>query len=156
MKPQRIPASHATSSLVVLVLTLGATACSPAAMQAFSEGVADVAAAKAASTKLMVFGGPGHDTYLGCLTCSANSSDSVLNEYSSYGNPYSSTSLFNSYSQFGSPYSDYSACNPMASDPPVVVDDDGTFYGRLTVNTYHPQALRSEETVTWLEHSVCP
>ncbi len=87
----------------------------------------------------MLFGGPGHRVYLGCLNCSEYATDSVLNRYGSSGSPYSFESIFNQYSDYGSPYSDYSACNPYANDPPVIVDHDGQFYGRLTLNVYHPQ-----------------
>lgn len=102
----------------------------------------------------MIFGGPGHDTYLGCLSCPEYSGDSVFNEYGSHGNPYGAASIHNSYSQFGSPYSPYSACNPYASDPPVIVDGDGDFYGRLTLNRSHPDATRNGEILAWLA-AVC-
>ncbi len=105
--------------------------------------------------KLMVFGGPSHGTYLGCLSCSEYAGDSIFNEYSPYGSEYSSTSIFNDYSQYGSPYSMYSACNPYASDPPVVVDQAGGYYGRLTVNPYNSEAFGSPEILRWLEVVAC-
>lgn len=98
----------------------------------------------------MIFGGEGHKTYLGCLSCSQYATDSVFNEYGSYGSRYSATSLLNAYSEFGSKYSTYSACNPYAADPPVIVDGAGNFYGRLTVNQYHPQVTRNSRFVAWI------
>jgi hypothetical protein len=62
-----------------------------------------------------------------------------LNAYGSYGSAYSSTSIFNHFSDYGSAYSSYGACNPYAADPPVIVDNAGNYYGRLTLNQYHPQ-----------------
>lgn len=106
------------------------------------------------SVKLMLFGGPGHETYLGCLNCSNYASDSVLNEFGSHGSRYSSESIFNPYGQFGSRYSQYSACNPYASDPPVIVDERGNVYGRLTVNRFHLQAVQDPDLVAWIE-AVC-
>jgi hypothetical protein len=92
----------------------------------------------ATAAKLMIFGGDGHRTYLGCLNCSEYAADSVHNQYGTHGSPYNSESILNHYSQFGSPYSTESACNTYASDPPVIVDGNGRYYGRLTLNQYHP------------------
>jgi len=126
------------SLILALVLPLLLGACSAASAGAFAEGMAQGMAAASSpgfgtSSNLQIFGGPNHDTYLGCLTCSEYNSDSVFNSYGSYGSSYSSQSIHNSYSQFGSPYSQYSACNSMASDPPVVVSETGDYYGRLTL-----------------------
>ena len=123
------------------------------AMQAFAAGAAS-AAPTLRPTKLMVFGGEGHKTYLGCLNCGEYASDSIANQYGSYGSRYSITSMANSYGEFGSKYSTYSACNPYAADPPVIVDANGDFYGRLTSNAYNYQRVRDEEVLAWLT-AVC-
>jgi len=91
---------------------------------------------------MMIFGGLGHKTYLGCLSCPEYSTDSVFNEFGSFGTAYGPQSIFNSYSEYGSTFSTYSPCNSYATDPPVVVDEEGTFYGRLTVNRYNPQGIK--------------
>ena len=49
---------------------------------------------------LMIFGGDDHDVYLGKLNASEYDSESIWNEYGSYGNSYSSTSIWNEYSSF--------------------------------------------------------
>ena len=103
---------------------------------------------------MMVFGGPGNQTYLGCLSCNEYESDSIANQYGTYGSKYSADSLLNPYGNFGSKYSSYGACNPYASDPPVVVDSQGNFYGRLTVNLYHPQRMQ-DEAVRVLLSAIC-
>jgi len=107
-----------------------------------------------ASTALLLFGGLNHKTFLGCLNCSEYSADSVLNPYGHYGSPYSSQSIFNKYSQYGSRYSPYGACNPYATDPPVIVDNDGNYYGRLTLNKYHRQIGIGTKLLGWLA-SIC-
>jgi hypothetical protein len=89
--------------------------------------------------KIMICGGDGHKTYLGCLNCSELAADSVKNQFGQHGSPYSSESLFNHFSQFGSLYSTWSACNPYATNPPVIVDGSGKFYGRLTLNTFNSE-----------------
>lgn len=106
------------------------------------------------SQKIMVFGGTDHKTYLGCLSCSEYSSESVFNQYGNYGSAYSNTSITNPYSQFGSQYSATGACNPYASDPPAVVDQLGDFLGYLTLNEYKSGAITNPNILAWL-HRVC-
>lgn len=89
--------------------------------------------------KLMLFGGEGHKVYLGCLNCDTYAVDSISNEYGPHGSRYAQESIFNRYGEYGSPYSDKSACNRYANDPPVIVDRTGAYYGRLTLNPYHPE-----------------
>ena len=72
---------------------------------------------------LHIYGGDNHDVYLGCLTSSPYDSKSIWNEYGTYGNEYSSYSPWNEY----------------ASNPPVIVDKEGKFYGYFTVNKYKSQ-----------------
>lgn len=86
---------------------------------------------------LYLYGGSGHDVYLGCLNCDAYSLKSVWNENGTFGSQYSHTSIWNSYCIYGSEYSSYSPFNSYASYPPVIVDADGNFYGYFTVNESH-------------------
>lgn len=132
---------------LLLIAGFWAAACSPAFLQGVSQGLAGTAPS---TTKLMVFGGEGHRTYLGCLSCSKYDAESVFNEYGSHGSQYSAESIMNPYSDFGSPYSATSACNPNASDPPVIVDGNGAYYGRLTVNAYRSDGPPSQELRAWL------
>jgi hypothetical protein len=152
-----------TGSLLVCLVFAAVTiiGCSPAARQRAAT-IATAAASGAAgasssqySYKLMIFGGLDHKSYLGCLNCNEYVSDSVFNSYGSYGSPYSSQSIWNQYTQFGSAYSTYSVCNPNALDPPVIVDQDGKYYGRLTANHYHPQLGIGAKYVAWLTETVC-
>ena len=70
------------------------------------------------SQTLYIYGGEDHDVFLGKLNASKYDSKSIWNEYGTYGSAYSSYSPFNSY----------------ASYPPVIVDEEGNFYGYFTVN----------------------
>jgi hypothetical protein len=136
-------------------------ACSPAARQRAATIVTAAASGAAGASsqqysgKLMIFGGIDHKTYLGCLSCNEYATDSVFNSYGSHGSAYSSQSIWNHYSEFGSAYSTYSACNAYASDPPVIVDHNGNYYGRLTVNEYHPQRAAGAKYYAWLTEKVC-
>ena len=85
---------------------------------------------------LHIYGGKNHDVYLGCLTCNDYSSESIWNEYSKYGNEYNSNSIWNEYGTYGNEYSQYSPWNKYGSNPPVIVDKDGNFYGYFTRNEY--------------------
>lgn len=77
----------------------------------------------------MLFGGEGHKTYLGCLNCNEFASDSVMNEVGRHGSTVHSDSIFDRVGRFGSVVSQDSACNIAASDPPVIVDGQGRFFG---------------------------
>ena len=120
--------------VLLCLVTAPAIGCSSALLQGVAQGLAASSPASA-GVKLMVFGGPGHKTYLGCLSCSSYSSESLFNSYGTYGSEYSGTSILNAYSEYGSLCGGYSACNPYASDPPVIVDGSGRYYGRFTVSS---------------------
>jgi len=85
--------------------------------------------------EILIFGGDSNKEFLGCLTCNEMAGNSVWNEMSTYGwkNGYGK---WNPYGQFKNPYSNYSACNEYTSNSPVLVDRNGKFFGRLTMNSY--------------------
>jgi hypothetical protein len=138
-------------SLAVLT-TSGAMGCATGYWTGLGELLAGASRAST-NHKIMLFGGPGHKTYLGCLSCSEYASESVLNQYGRYGSAYQSESIFNRFGSFGSRYSQYSPCNPYASDPPVIVDENGQYYGRLTVNAYRSDAAKGN-VLAWIR-AVC-
>jgi hypothetical protein len=139
-----------------LILLAG---CSPAARSRFGAAMqgaaAGASAAPRSTSKVMIFGGEDHRTYLGCLNCSEYATDSIFNSYGSHGSRYATESVWNHYSEFGSAYSNEGACNPYANDPPVMVNSDGSFYGRLTLNVYHSQFGIGAKYHDWLEQTVC-
>ena len=108
-----------------------------------------------AENKILIYGGADHDVYLGCLNCSALSSESVHNGLSPYGNPLNSESIFNTMGEYGSPLSSYSACNELASTPPMVLDSEGNIVGFLTLNVMRHGAITDENVVAWLKYKVC-
>jgi len=97
-----------------------------------------------AGQKIMIFGGDDHKTYLGCLSCSEYAEDSVLNRYGPNGSKYEDNSIFNRYGVYGGRYGDYSPCNQYSADPPVIVDANGAYYGRLSIGIGQdvPSAVR--------------
>ena len=144
---------------ICLLLGIFLLGCSPAARRnvaAVAAGAAQGAAGGTSETaKLMIFGGDDHKVYLGCLNCSQYVTDSIFNQFGTSGSPYSSESIWNHFSQYGSAYSSYGACNPYASDPPVIVDSGGRFYGRLTLNEYSKELGIGAKFYPWLKGTVC-
>ena len=96
--------------------------------------------------KLMLFGGHNNKVYLGCLSNSEYATDSIFNEYGLHGSTYAVNGIWNTISIYGSDYSQYSPWNSYASDPPVIVDQEGNFYGYFTVNEFFPNRTR----VDWI------
>ena len=104
--------------------------------------------------ELQIFGGSGHDEFLGCLTCSEFSSDSICNEFGSYGNEFSSSGMFNEFAGFGNEFSAKSPWNEFSTsnEIPVLVDKDGKFYGYFTINEYRSDAVEfSGEMKKWFD-----
>lgn len=91
---------------------------------------------------LLLFGGDGHKTFLGCLNCGKYDSGSICNKYGDQGSKYNGDSIWNKYGNYGSKYSNQSPWNKYASEPPAIVDKEGNFYGYLTANSYNPKRTR--------------
>lgn len=113
------PSTEIMKILAILASLSVCNACSSAARSNLGDAVAVPVANNIPQVKLMIVGGEGHKTYLGCLSCSEYATDSVFNQYGNYGSRYAIDSVWNHYSDFGSRYSNYGACNPYANDPPV-------------------------------------
>lgn len=112
-----------------------------------------VASAVAHSTELLLFAGPSHDVFIGCLNCGKHDSSSVCNKYADYGSKYSDKSIWNKYADYGSKYSDKSPWNKYASNPPVIVDRAGGFYGHFTANKYQNKRTEIEVLVALTNNS---
>jgi len=108
-----------------------------------------------AQAELLLFGGPNNDVFLGCLTCSEFDRSSVHNEFGDFGSRFSRVSIWNSFGDYGGSFSRYSPCNRFASNPPVVVDRDGGFYGYLTLNSTKAGRITDRAVLDWLENEVC-
>ena len=96
-----------------------------------------------AQSDLLIFGGPDHDHFLGCLVCNPLSAASICNSLGPYGNEFSSTGMFNEFSTFGNNFSLSSPWNAfsLSKSVPVVVDREGHFYGYFTINDARPDAV---------------
>ncbi|WP_312296585.1 hypothetical protein [Chryseobacterium sp.] len=101
---------------------------------------------------LHLYGGADQDQYLGCLNCDNFDKNSIWNKFSDYGNVYSSKSIWNTYGNYGSSYSTYSPWNAYASYPPAIVDQDGNFFGFLTLNPYKSERSELELAMILCKH----
>ncbi len=70
--------------------------------------------------------------YLGRLGPSYMS-DSIFNSSSLYSSTYSSNSIFNTSSKYGNSYSSASVFNDGASNPPIILSEDGEVLGKLSI-----------------------
>jgi hypothetical protein len=89
----------------------------------------------ASAQEILIFGGDNNKDFLGCLSCNEMAGNSVWNEMSQYGwnNGFGK---WNPFGPYKNPFSSYSACNEFTSNGPVLVDRNGKFYGRLTMNEF--------------------
>jgi len=90
-------------------------------------------------SELLLFGGRGHDVFLGCLNCGEFDSASVWNEFGTHGSTFSDVSIWNKFGTYGSEFSDESPWNRFGQNPPVIVDRSGGFYGYFTANRFFPK-----------------
>jgi hypothetical protein len=111
----------------------------------------------AADTVLYVFGGDGHKTFLGCLSCDSSHAKSVWNELSYFGFR-NGLGVWNEFSEFVSASSTHSMCNEFATDPPVIVDDQGKVQGRVSINEFAPGSIcgaTGDEQLCEEVHTLC-
>lgn len=87
--------------------------------------------------------------FLGMLSSNKYQSDSIMNEYGSYGSKYSFTSIFNQYGQYGSRYASYSPFNPYTSTPPQIFLR-GEWAGVLTTNNFLQNGLNPHQLIDWI------
>jgi len=72
------------------------------------------------------------NTYLGKLSSEFNS-ESIFNEFGTYGNEFSSQSIWNEFSTFGNEFNIYSPFNNFSTQPPMLIKN-GKIIGFLTTN----------------------
>ena len=98
----------------------------------------------ASSQTLLIYGGKNHKTYLGCMNCGKYENSSIWNAYGDNGSKYNANSIWNKYGNYGGQYSQDSPFNQYASNPPILVDSEGNFYGYFTANKYHEKRATSK------------
>lgn len=84
---------------------------------------------------LYIFGDDGYKEFLGCLNCGSTHPKSVWNELSQFGFK-NDFGVWKQFGQFINQFSSYSMCNEFTSDSPIIVDEQGKAYGRMSVNEF--------------------
>ncbi|NOW96539.1 hypothetical protein [Mucilaginibacter sp. SG564] len=93
-----------------------------------------------AQPRFKLYGGKNYDQFLGYISYIENDElNSIWSQFSDYGATHSAKSIWNEYGIYGSKTSDYSVFNAKANYPPRVVDNNGKFYGYLTINENNPK-----------------
>lgn|GEM_PF-1912478 len=105
--------------------------------------------------RALLYGGRDHAVFLGCFSCNEFDPESVFNQFGKYGSRFSATSISNHFSAYGSEFSGDSACNQFASNPPILVDNNGRSYGALTLNQFARGAITDPAIIRWLRVVVC-
>jgi hypothetical protein len=72
------------------------------------------------------------NTFLGKITNSLDS-QSIFNEFGTYGSEFSTGSVWNQFSIFGNEFNSYSPHNEFSSNPPMIIKD-GKLIGYLSAN----------------------
>lgn len=101
----------------------------------------------------VVLGGPDHDVFLGCLSsCFQEDSEYIFAQMMPYGRFTGPHSIANQHSPYGTPHGPYSACDPAASNPPILVDEKGNVAGAVTLNAAIPGRIQNEWVIAQIEH----
>ena len=100
--------------------------------------LADIAGAQ----ELLLYGGENHDEFLGCLNCNKRDSDSICN-IRGKGSKRDSNSIINKRGTYGNKRSYSSPWNKRSNSDsvPVLVDQNGNFYGYFTINKRRSDAV---------------
>src|SRR4051812_4720388 len=108
-------------SLVAFALAVATSGCATLSNPAFAQGLAGGLAAQngvappfvwpEGTPDFLIFGGRGHDVFLGCLSCPQVDTSSVFNPAGAFGSAFSPNSIFNKSGAFGSASSPISACS---------------------------------------------
>ncbi len=92
----------------------------------------------------------GEYNYLGKLVTGKHDTDGLWNDYSNYGGKYGENSIWNKYGDYGSKYGQYSAFYKYASNPPLIVDDNGEIFGYLTEDKFQTDGYTILELYAFL------
>lgn len=88
----------------------------------------------------LIYAGPLHRDYIGCLNCDQFDTNSVWDGYGAlgWGNAFSDASHFAAYR---APHGRYSACDAFAADPPILIDRSLNHYGTLSISTKRADSI---------------
>jgi hypothetical protein len=92
-------------------------------------------------------------TFLGSLNPNKFDTESIFNQFGSYGNKFSQVSILNKFSDYGNQFSQLSPFNKFSNTPPKIFLK-GNFYAYLTVNTMLRPNIQPDEIFEWAQKNV--
>jgi hypothetical protein len=107
------------------------------------------APAGATVNRILLFGGPEQQDFLGCLTCDAGEPYSIWNPETDYGSPRHPLSIWNREGRYGSEDSPHSPWSRRPKSVPVVVDRAGNLCGNFAVDRNYPGRV-TDGYLIWL------
>jgi hypothetical protein len=122
----------------------GATGAAACLLLAFGASVAS-----ATINRVLLFGGPEQQDFLGCLTCDASEPYSIWNRDSDYGSTTHPHSIWNRKGPYGSTESPHSPWSRKPASAPVVVDRAGNLCGYFVVDRTFPGRV-TDGYLVWL------
>lgn len=87
--------------------------------------------------------------FLGILSSNKYMTESVMNEFGTYGSKYSTTSIFNPYSRYGNQYDHLCPFNPYSQTPPRLFLR-GILFGYLSSNQNIPNRLDPHKLIDFI------
>jgi len=105
--------------------------------------------ARATINRLLLFGGPEQQDFLGCVTCDASEPYSIWNPESDYGSPKHPLSIWNREGRYGSAGSPHSPWGRRPESVPVVVDRAGNLCGNFALDRAFPGRV-TDGYLVWL------
>jgi len=103
---------------------------------------------------IVVLGGDSHEIVLGRLDRWENNKESIYNPRGLYGHSAANT-VWDRESIYTSDTSACSVCNPNATNPPAIVDENGAAIGHLTLNPNLTIGYDELKVRKWLERTIC-
>lgn len=104
--------------------------------------------------KVVLLGGPNYSIILGCLSCDERREESPFNQEGHFGIG-SPNTLWDPCGTYASEFSNFSACNPNAEFPPILIDRDGKEIGKLSINTKISTNYHDSKLEKWLIDHIC-
>ena len=103
------------------------------------------------NTKLYSYDGK----FLGNINLNKYDSNSIANQYGTYGSQYEQDSIFNKYGTYGSPYSDLSPFNPYSNKPLIIKNMYDKTIARLSDNKYiGTNVISATEFFNWFKDKI--
>lgn len=104
---------------------------------------------------IYIYSNDGEKTFLGCLNCNTRASNSILNNASVFSSDMYPRSVFCRFGKFGSKDGEYSAANPEASNPPLLIGkDSGKVYGTLSLSEQGYQSNTAKLIYRLIRHGL--